>query len=303
MRLDSFRLRHLRMLVALDEHRKVGTVAEMFGLSQPSLSRTLGELESLAGHTLFVRHNRGTSLTPEGQVLARHARSLLAEVARAEYEIDIVASGRRGAVSIGTIMTPASEFIVPALASVQSDYSELDFNLVEGSSDTLLRQLMAGQIDFAVCRITSEFNGALFEYAPLGSEALCMVVSTTHPLAALDHVPVAELERLDWVLQPPGSAIRSVVDDYHRRRGIVPRSIVSTGSVLLSILLVRQTQRVGIFAKPFADLLDGHSLLRALPVDAEIALPGFGLVHMKDRQLTPQARRVHEALLAMAGPA
>jgi DNA-binding transcriptional LysR family regulator len=296
LRLDGFKLKHLRMLVALDEHKKIGTVAELFGLSQPSLSRTLLELEALAGHPLFERHNRGTSLTPAGEVLVRHARSLLAEAGRAEHEINLVAAGRRGSVTIGTIMTPASEFIVPALASVQRDHPDLDFNVTEGSSDVLLTQLTAGQLDFAVCRIPQGFNEAQFNYVPLGSEALRIVVAPTHDLAGRASVSPADLEQLDWVLQPNGSAIRQVMDDYHRRLGIIPRSIVSTASVLLTMLLVRQNQRIGIFAKPVAELLEDHGLLRSLAIDTDIVMPGFGLVRVKGRALSPQAAILYTAL-------
>jgi DNA-binding transcriptional LysR family regulator len=295
-RLDAFKLKHLRMLVALEEHGKVGSVAGMFGLSQPSLSRTLVELESLAGHRLFERHNRGTALTPEGKVLARYARTLLAEAARAEYDMKVIASGKRGSVSIGTVMTPASEIVVPALNDAQAGYQDLDINVSHGSSDALLAQLSAGSLDFAICRLPENFNRTMFDYEPLGEETFRMVVARGHPLAAKPAVEEADLEGLDWVLQPEGSYLRDVMDDYHRAQAIVPRSVISTSSVLMTILLVKSSGRVGIFAKTVAEMLDQHQLLTALPIHAHIDIPGFGLVQLKGKELSPQARSVFEAL-------
>lgn len=285
------------MLIALDEQKKVSIVAEMFGISQPSLSRTLTELENIAGHRLFQRNHRGTSLTPEGEVLLHYARMVLTDTARAKYDMEVIAAGKRGSVSIGTIMTPASDFLVPALTSVQEDYADLDFNIAVGSSDMLLTQLMAGQLDFAVCRIGKGFTEAMFEYVPLGQETLRMVVSISHPLAQKQSVTRDDLSHLDWALQPSGSYLRGVVDDYHRRNSIIPKSIVSTSSELLTMLLVRDSGRVGIFAQTVAELYDAHGMMRALRIDTDITLPGFGLVHLKGRELSPSSRVVYQALL------
>lgn len=295
-RLDPFKLKHLRMLVALEEHGKVGTVAAMFGLSQPSLSRTLFELESLAGYRLFDRHNRGTTLTAEGKVLARYARTLLSEAARAEYDMKVIASGKRGSVSIGTVMTPASDVIVPALNDAQAEYQDLDINISHGSSDALLAQLNAGSLDFAICRLPENANRAMFDYEPIGEETFRIVVGANHPLAKQSAVEEADLEGLDWVLQPEGSYLRDVIDDYHRHHAIVPRSVISTSSVLMTILLVRSGSRVGMFATTVAEMLDQHHLLKALPLNARIDIPGFGLVQIKGKELSPQAKGVLDAL-------
>lgn len=295
-RLDAFKLKHLRMLVALEEHGKVGRVAAMFGLSQPSLSRTLFELESLAGYRLFDRHNRGTTLTAEGKVLARYARTLLSEAARAEYDMKVIASGKRGSVSIGTVMTPASDVIVPALNDAQAEYQDLDINISHGSSDALLAQLNAGSLDFAICRLPENANRAMFDYEPIGEETFRIVVAANHALAKKSAVEETDLEGLDWVLQPEGSYLRDVIDDYHRTHVIVPRSVISTSSVLMTILLVRSGGRVGMFATTVAEMLDQHHLLKALPLNARIDIPGFGLVQLKGKELSPQARGVLEAL-------
>lgn len=297
MRLDEFKLKHLRMLVALQEHQKVGTVAKMFGITQPALSRTFAELEERAGHRLFVRHNRGTSMTPEGEVLARHARTVLFGTARAEQDMALVASGQRGSVSIGTIMTPASDYVVPALSTMFAQHSDIDVSVVVGSSDVLLSQLDRGEIDFAICRFPASSNVTLYDYTPLGLESLRMVVSRDHPLAGRDMVASTDVSELDWVLQPSGSFLRQMVDDFHIRHVIRPRSVVSTSSVLLTLLLVKESTRVGIFAKTTAELFDNYGLIRALPITTEIAVPGFGLVKLRDRELTTSATKAYQSFL------
>lgn len=295
MGLDGFKLKHLKMLVALNEHRKLGVVADMFGLSQPALSRTLSELEQMCGHRLFERHNRGLTPTPQGDVIVRHAKMVLADTQRAEYEMAAATKGQGGNVAFGTITTPASDYIAPALKRIFDHDPTLNVSIVVGSSDVLLDDLINRRLDFAICRIPPGMNPARFDYAPLGTETLRLVVAAGHPLAGQAIVNEDELARQDWVLQPHGSFLRQVVDDFIRTHAIVPANVISTASTLLTILLVMQSNRVGIFAKPVADLLETHGLIRALPIGADITVPGFGIVTLRERALSTQAQRMVEA--------
>ena len=184
MGLDGFRLRHLKMLVALSEHGKLGVVAEMFGVSQPALSRTLNELEQMSGHQLFERHNRGLAPTPQGEVIVRHAKMLISEAQRAEYEMVVAAAGQGGSVAFGTIMTPAADYVAPALKRIFETHPTIDISISVGSSDVLLEDVLSRRLDFAVCRIPSGMNPLWFDYLPVGQETLRVIVATDHPLSS-----------------------------------------------------------------------------------------------------------------------
>jgi DNA-binding transcriptional LysR family regulator len=294
MGLDGFKLRHLRMLVALSEHGKLGVVAEMFGISQPALSRTLNELEQMSGHQLFERHNRGLISTTQGDVIVRHAKMLLAEAQRAEYEMVVAAAGQGGSVAFGTIMTPAADYVAPALKRLFETHPTIDVSITVGSSDVLLEDVLSRRLDFAVCRIPSGMNPLWFDHIPLGKETLRVVVAANHPLAKKAVAAEDDLRQQSWVLQPHGSFLRHVVDDFIRRHGIVPASVVSTSDALLTMLLMLQSQRLGILAEPVARLMEEHGLLRILSIAGDISVPDFGLVKLKDRDLSASAELLYK---------
>lgn len=298
MKLDRIRLRHLKMLVALREYKKVSLVAEAFGLSQPSLSRLLSDLEYRAGVKLFERHNRGTMLTAEGEILARYAQMMLTDLAKAEYEVRAVASGARGRVAIGSIMTPAYDVILPAVTRVFEDHPHIDINIVFDSSDALLDRVRSRELDFAVCRYTQKLAAEHYEfnYWPLGDDTLRMVTAPSHELADRKLVGGDDLVNLNWVLQPKGTPLRKIVDAYHHKKSIVPNSIVSTSSELFTLLLVTRSDRVGIFPSKIAELFDQHGLVRALAMDPDLKLPEFGLVWPIQRELSHSANVVVETI-------
>lgn len=302
MGLDGFRLRHLKMLVALSEHGKLGVVAEMFGISQPALSRTLNELEQMSGHQLFERHNRGLIPTPQGEVIVRHAKMLISEAQRAEYEMVVAAAGQGGSVAFGTIMTPAADYVAPALKRIFETHPTIDISISVGSSDVLLEDVLNRRLDFAVCRIPSGMNPLWFDYLPVGQETLRVIVAVDHPLSAKPVVTEDDLRHLSWVLQPHGSFLRQVIDDFIRRHGIVPASVVSTSDALLTMLLILQSQRLGIFAEPVAALLERHGLVKALQIEGDISVPGFGLVKLKERELSASAELVYNVFATTRNP-
>jgi DNA-binding transcriptional LysR family regulator len=299
MGLDGCNVRHLKMVVALSEQGKIATVAQMFHLSQPTLSRTFAELEKSIGYRLFDRHNRGITLTPAGEIFARHARTIIEDSKRAEYEIIAASRGRRGSCAFGTVMTPASDYVAAALARVFAQDATIDCNVSVESSDVLLEDLVNRRLDFAICRVPQHFSRLVFDYEPLGTETLRLVVGRNHPLSRQKSVTSDDLAEQSWVLQPVGSILRQVVDDFNRSHRIIPASIVSTSSVLLTIMLLRQSDRVGIFASSVAELLDEHRLLTAISVDADISIPAFGLVKLKERELSPSADLVYRSFLEL----
>ena len=70
------------MLEALDQFRHLGRTAEFLAVSQPAVSKVLGEIESMFGVALFERSTRGSEPTPAGQAIVRFARSVLADYER-----------------------------------------------------------------------------------------------------------------------------------------------------------------------------------------------------------------------------
>src|SRR6266702_6536506 len=80
-------LRHMRMIVALDDHGRVSAAAQVMNISQPAASRMIAEMEAVLEVKLCERLPRGITLTPFGKALARRARSILLEMREVDREI------------------------------------------------------------------------------------------------------------------------------------------------------------------------------------------------------------------------
>src|SRR6476469_5693277 len=101
---SNLKLRHLQPLVALDERRPVGRVAEFLSITQPAVSKALAESERMYGLSLFERSTRGTVPTAYGMSVVRFARSVLANHDRTRDEIAALASGAAGRTTVGAMV-------------------------------------------------------------------------------------------------------------------------------------------------------------------------------------------------------
>src|SRR6478735_2050454 len=101
---SNIKLRHLQLVVALDEFRHLGRTAEFLAVSQPAVSRMLSEVESMLDLTLFDRSSRGSEPTASGRAIVRFARSVLAEYERTRDEIASEASGAAGRTRVGSMV-------------------------------------------------------------------------------------------------------------------------------------------------------------------------------------------------------
>src|SRR5687768_11259777 len=102
---SGLRPRSLQLLVAIDELRQLGKVADFLNITQPAVSKAVAEMERGLGLKLFERTARGVHPTIYGECLIRHARVMLSDLGQARDELRGLVSGSSGTVRVGVLAT------------------------------------------------------------------------------------------------------------------------------------------------------------------------------------------------------
>src|SRR5580698_4432354 len=124
------KLHQIRDLLAVAEKRGLRAAARHLGLAQPSLSRSIRELERELGAPLLERQSRGVVLTPVGELFARRARFATTELERARDEIDQIQGGAHGGVTLGVSSVPLLALFPDALPRFRRRYEGVELRLV-----------------------------------------------------------------------------------------------------------------------------------------------------------------------------
>ncbi|MFI6482390.1 LysR family transcriptional regulator [Nonomuraea sp. NPDC050663] len=188
-------LQRLRVLRAVSHHGSFTAAAAALGMTQPAVSQQVTALEREVGTLLVQRTTTGATLTPEGEVVLRHARRILASCDDARRELDQIRSGELAAIRVAAFPTACSALLPRAAALWRRRYPTRPFEFTECDSSQALELVRHGKADLA---IAYDYAAHPIELRPLTvqvlpDDPLLLVVPTAHPVASQ---PVAELAAL-----------------------------------------------------------------------------------------------------------
>src|SRR5262249_25403272 len=132
------------------EHGQLGRAAELLGLSQPALSKSLRRLEDALEVRLFRRSASGMELTAEGSLLLSRARELRQSLRNVAREVSDVARGHTGHIRIGVGPIVNDELLLAAISELLNAEPRISMKVIVSDIDEIMPALHAGQIDVIV---------------------------------------------------------------------------------------------------------------------------------------------------------
>ncbi|HTQ98594.1 MAG TPA: LysR substrate-binding domain-containing protein [Candidatus Acidoferrum sp.] len=199
-------LRDWEYFVAVAEHKHFGRAAEACHVSQPTLSAQLKKLEQYLGVNLVERDSKRVWLTPVGQEMAVRARRLLNEAEGLKQLARSQHNPLAGDIRLGAFPTLAPYLLPQVLPRVKKKLPELRVFLVEEKTQTLLQQLLQGELDAALLALPVPANQ--FDAIPLYKEEFLLAVPAGHALARRKHITLDELQGQQLMLLEEGHCLR-----------------------------------------------------------------------------------------------
>ncbi|OZI37510.1 LysR family transcriptional regulator [Bordetella genomosp. 10] len=294
---SNIKLRHLQLLVALDQFRHLGRTSEFLSVSQPAVSRMLTEIEAMLGQTLFTRSTRGTEPTAAGVAMVRFARSVLAQYERTRDEIGAQESGAAGRVRIGVMGVALSPLLADAVDALKKQSARATVLVETGDLTGLLPKLRLGEIDLFLGRLEPGYAAPDLTTEALYAEPMAAVVAPDHPLARRRKPGWADIAALPCVMPPPWASLRVKLEQQFHRHGVQPPGdVIESSSYQATVLFVQRRAGVGFLASSAAREYERAGALRVLPLPVELDLPSVGIIAMRNVAPTAIALRMIECL-------
>ncbi len=290
---QRLRMRQLYLLVALYETRNVSHTAAQMGVTQPGLSKWLGELEEDLNVKLFKRNSRGLVPTEFCTALVQHARAIIGELDRTQATIRLLSTGVTGNLVIGTTPTVATSVVPRAAHWVSKRFPDAFLRMVEDRVDVLLPQLLEGRMDFVVTRTDQARLESGLRCDVLYPEHIRIVVGANHPLAKKRKVDWADVMRHPWITPPKTSPIRRELEHELALAGQpTPRYRVESASTLL---IVSMLQDGDLVAPMSGRLMDSFQQLKqVVPLPLPYLREGsVGVIRRREAIETP----LHKAFM------
>lgn len=303
MDIDVFRhrlrLRHLRCFVAVAQSRQLGAAADELGLTQPAVSKTLSELEALAGARLLARRRSGTELTPDGLRFLHHATRILQDLDEAAHAMLDRGAPRRETVRVGALPSLIPGIVADAVVDFRAAHPDIALQVHTDRNRGLITALKADLLDVVVGRMDDPavMEGLWFEM--LDAEPLVLAVRRGHPLAAAKTVAVADIMACALVVPASGTVPRHNTESLLARHGLALReNCLETTDAYLSRLATQGSDAVWFAPWSAAARAVAAGDLVLLPFDTQGSEEPLGLLRRNDRLLAGGAEAFIAAVRA-----
>lgn len=203
----AIEFRHLRHFLLAARHEHFGRAAEKARIAQPSLSRSVADLERIAGATLFDRVGRGVRLTAAGRALAEDAAHLMGEIDAALERARRLASGTHGTLRIGFVESAAWGGEVPEFfGMLRARLPDLRLDLRPAASVELRAQLAQGRLDCAFAYAPDDGSDQGLARLNVRADSVIAALPKTHRLAKRKTLRLGDLVGEAFVLFPRDAA-------------------------------------------------------------------------------------------------
>jgi DNA-binding transcriptional LysR family regulator len=275
----------LEFLMALAREQHFGRAADACGVTQPTLSAGIKQLEESMGVLLVSRGSRFHGLTPEGERVLDWARRIVGDTRNMRQEINSLRHGLTGRLRLAAI--PTALAMVAALTTpFRERHPNVQFTVWSRTSADVLELLENLEIDAGLTYLDNEPLGRV-NTVPLYRESYRLLTSADAPLGNRDSVTWAELANVPLCLLTPDMQNRRIIDRLLKSSGAESRPMLESDSMILLFAHVRTGRWASVMPAKLAETLGLTATIRAIPIVEPDEVHTIGLVIPEREPMTP----------------
>ncbi len=266
----------LEFLLALARERHFGRAADRCGVTQPTLSAGIKQLEHQFGVLLVDRGARFRGFTAEGERVLEWARRIVADTRAMHVDIEALRHGLSGHIRLAVI--PTALPVVSALTEpVCRRHPGIRFTVTSRTSAEILRLLDDLELDAGVTYLDNEGLGRV-EMVPLYRERFRFLTAADGEFGERREVGWAELAGLPLCLLTPDMQNRRIVDRILASVGVTAAPSLESNSLVVLFMHVRSGRWSSVMPERFFEAIGLPGNVRAIPLVAPEAVYSIGLV-------------------------
>lgn len=275
----------LEFLIALAQEQHFGRAAETCGVTQPTFSAGIKQLEDMLGVLLVQRGSRFHSFTPEGERVLEWARRIVGDARALRQEMRSIKQGLTGHIKIAAVPT-ALAMVASLTTPYRARHPDVSFTIFSRTSIEILNLLENLEIDAGVTYIDNEPVGRV-QTVPLYREQYRLITSANSPLGDRDQVTWAEVGQIPLCLLTPDMQNRRIIDRFLRAAGCEPAPTLASDSMIVLFSHVRTGRWASVMPAKLAETLGLVETIRAIPIVGTEPYPLIGLVVPHREPMTP----------------
>ncbi len=287
-------MQQFEVLVNLIEENSFSRAGNRMGLTQPSISKHIKNLETFIDAPIIDRAQSGISLTAEGRVLYDYARKILKLRDEAKFKIENSNDTGQSHIFIGASSIPATYILPIVIGKYMKDNPSCIVHIHSGDSRDVIEMIYDGRVEIGFIGKPVADKKMMAE--PVWKDSLLLVFGKDHPYAKKDSLSVNELDNISFIGREEGSGTRSVIEKAFQSAspGIKMNIICEMGS--------SEAVKESVVAGLGAAIISVHAvkreiasgIIKAIPIEGLNIVRPFFMIYRKDFRPFKRHRRFME---------
>jgi DNA-binding transcriptional LysR family regulator len=269
-------LERLELFIALARERHFGRAAEACGITQPTLSSAIKQLESSLGIMLVKRGSRFGGLTPEGELVLGWAQRIVGDAVAMREEVKASRRGLSGRIRIAVIPT-ALAMVAELTTPFREKHPGVTFSILSRTSVEILSLVGNFDADIGITYLDNEPLGRVIS-VPLYLEQYHLVTSEGGPFADAEQVTWTEVANLPLCLLTPDMQNRRIIDQHLAEAGATVRPTLESNSMIVLFSHIVTGKWSSIMPGNLVRAFDLAKTIRTIPIVEPVANHIVGVV-------------------------
>ena len=261
---------NLRQVEAFRAFMITGTVskaAEIMHITQPAVSRLIGDFEYAVGFSLFDRAKRKLSPTKDCHALFKEVERTFAGLDHIESTANQIRNMQTGHLNIAAMPMLATHFLPDVIANFEALHPGIAINLTTWPREQALDWMLSQQYDLGFVTLPVDDNALIVEPFPV-SEAFC-ILPLGHKLCSKDVIQASDLRGENFISLARGIHFRHVIDQVFRENNVQVNSTLEVSSTsiicelvsrglgvsIIGLSTINEHTNSGIVTRPFRPLI------------------------------------------------
>jgi DNA-binding transcriptional LysR family regulator len=250
-------LTSLQLFVAVCELGSIGKAAEREFIAASAVSKRLSDLEATLETPLLYRHARGVDLTPAGESLLHHARTVLFSLEKMQGELSEYADGVRGHVRVHASISAIVQFLPEDLGTFIKRHGEVKIDLEEHLSTEIVRAVQEGAADLGICNAGVLAGSHELQSRPYRRDQLVLIVPRGHALARRKAIAFEDTLEFDHVGLHSNSSIHLAMRDAAAAAGSTIKLRIHVTGLDAMCRMIHNGLGVGMMPRRAFELMHG----------------------------------------------
>ena len=281
------KLNALRDFLAVAERGSLRAAARQLDLPQPSMTRSIHDLEKELGVVLFERRAKGVVLTPMGEVFLRRAKAIRSEFRRAEEELGQLRGAVHGHIRMCLSSVAHMALLPNALRPFRQRFPDVTLEIVDALLPRVDKELKDGTLDLYIGPLHGELSGELMAEKLFDNQRI-VLCRKGHPMVGA--TSLRELQGAEWITTSITHKAEDELSPIFERHGLPPpRLVMQAHSALTFFFTIAHSDMLSMLPVQWTQVPAFRESLTHINVVEQLYAPAICIVQRTGLPLTPAA--------------